>query len=111
MWTTKKTLKEHIATLEAKLAAEYLRNDDLQAQLKEFAVKYPFDIGQTVYDLQLRNDKGRYTKKNPSREHSVVNEVVVDKKNYFNLVDRYADNDVFVTYEAAEKYLDEVCKG
>ena len=110
MWTTKKKLKEQISVLEEQLTKEIIVNEDLNAQMEEIKNKFPFEIGQTVYDLQLRTDKGRYTKKNASREHSVINEVVVDKKNYFNLVDRYKSKDVFATRVMATKYLDELCK-
>lgn len=82
---------------------------DLRYRLDEFMSTYPFRIGETVYDLQLRNDKGRYTKKNPSYEHSVINEVVVDEKNYFKLVARYNAFDVFKTRFDAEDYLKAVC--
>lgn len=82
---------------------------ELRAVLDTFMSTYPFRIGETVYDLQLRNDKGRYTKKNPSYEHSVINEVVVDEKNYFKLVARYNAFDVFKIRADAEDYLKSVC--
>lgn len=110
MWTTKRMLREQINDLEVKLTSEIALNEKLIAEMNEIKQLYPFELGQVVYDIQLRNDKGRYTKKNPSREHSVVNEVTVDKKNYFNLVDRYKSKDVFTTRVMATKYLDELCK-
>ena len=39
----------------------------------------------------------------------MINEVVVDAKNYFKLVDRFYAEDVFMSIELAEKYLDSVC--
>ena len=78
-------------------------------EMDKFRAAYPFQIGQTVYDVQLRNEKGRYTKTNPVCEYSKVNEVVVDKKNYFNLVERMNAKDVFLTAEEAEARLHEVC--
>lgn len=83
--------------------------DAAAEKLDNFRAAYPFQIGQTVYDVQLRNEKGRYTKTNPVCEYSKVNEVVVDKKNYFNLVDRLNAKDVFLTPEEAQARLHEVC--
>ncbi len=84
-------------------------NEALKQIINEYEVQYPFLMGQVVYDVQLRNNKGRFTTKNPSKEYSMINEVTVDKKNYFNLVDRYNNNDVFFTEEAAKEYIDTVC--
>lgn len=84
-------------------------NNELADKLKDMLTKFPFDLGQVVYDVQLRSAKGRFTKTKPSLEHSLINEVVVDKKNYFGLVERYNNRDVFTTYEAAEKHLKAVC--
>lgn len=88
---TKKELKEKIASL--------------QYEMKELRAMFPFNIGQTVYDIQLRNANGKYAKKNISLEHSIINEVVVSEKNYFSLVKRYQENDVFVTKIDAETFL------
>jgi hypothetical protein len=81
----------------------------LENELDTMREVFPFFIGQTVYDVQLRNEKGRYAKKNVSLEHSLINEVVVDEKNYFGLVERYKRNDVFFYYESARAYLESVC--
>ena len=71
---------------------------------------FPLTIGQIVYDIALKDDKGRYTKTEPSSEHSIINEVVVDEKNYFSLVDRLKRSDVFIDRSDAEIYLDFVCE-
>lgn len=83
--------------------------EDIKTQLDEMNETFPFYLGQVVYDVQLRSASGRYTKTKASREHSLVNEVIVDKKNYFNLVDRYNNYDVFMDRDAAEKHLDNHC--
>ena len=70
---------------------------------------FPLTLGQIVYDVQFRNENGKYTKKNASLEHSLINEVIVDKKNYFGLVDRYNRNDVFLSYDEAKAFLEKVC--
>lgn len=116
MWVTKKKLREDLAHAEQKiqrrecmyneLMDSYITTENL---LKDMLNQYPFALGQVVYDLQLRSSKGRFTKTKASREHSLINEVVVDKKNYFSLVDRYNNKDVFTDRVEAEKYLKSVC--
>ena len=95
-FTTKKELRQ--------------QNEELQAELEEMHFDFPFAIGQVVYDIALRNNKGRYTKTHPSREHCLINEVVVDMHNYFTLARRYHTNDVFLSKESANKYLDDFCE-
>ena len=97
-----KEMREHNKTL-------CNRNEELREDLREYEILYPFTMGQTVYDVQLRSAKGRFTKTKASREHSLINEVVVDRKNYFNLVDRYNAEDVFLTREDAEEKINTVC--
>jgi len=84
--------------------------EDLQCELDALGVAFPFDIGQKVYDVALKNAQGRYTKTKPSREHSTITEVVVNENNYFSLVKRFNNNVVFDCPEDAENYLDSVCK-
>ena len=109
LFTSKKTLRNIIRDLEVKIEALEDINRSLQEDLDSFNDNFPLDIGEVVYDVQLRNDKGRYTKKNASREHSLINDVIVTEKNYFNLVNRYHDGDVYLTYTAAEQHMNEVC--
>ena len=82
---------------------------ELRTELEIMKDMFPFMLGQTVYDVALKNDKGRYTKTNPSAEYSTITETVVDEKNYFSLVKRYRRNDVFVEYDDAVDYLGTVC--
>ena len=81
----------------------------LKHELGDMKEAFPFDFGQTVYDIQLKDEKGRYTKESASLTHSVISEVVVDTKNYFGLVERYHNKDVFLDYYSAVAYLAEVC--
>lgn len=76
-------------------------------QLREM---FPLDLGQVVYDVVLKDAKGRFTKTAPSLEYSTVNLIEVDEQNYFGLVERMKRNDIFVDPEAAEAYLKSVCK-
>ena len=116
MWISKKKLKQENEYLQSQLDRGVVLYNEAMGELVElsklvetYRAKYPFEMGQVVYDVQLRSDKGRFTKTKACREYSIVNEVVVDKKNYFNLVERLANKDVFLTLEAAEAHLKEVC--
>lgn len=84
-------------------------NVDLMNKLDTMVETFPFKLGQTVYDVALKNAQGRYTKTKPSFEHSTITEVVVDTKNYFKLVERYKRQDIHMTMESAEDYLKSVC--
>lgn len=101
--TTEKKYQKVITELQTKLDED---EKVLEAAFEEF----PLVLGQKVYDIALKNDKGRYTKLNPSLEYCTITEVTVDEKNYFNLVKRFRRNDVFFTYEEAEDFLKSVCK-
>lgn len=83
---------------------------ELKKELAFMKNMFPFEIGQTVYDIALKNSKGRYSKTNPSFEHCEINEVVVSDKNYFSLANRYKNNDVFKTCGAAVTYIKSICK-
>jgi hypothetical protein len=95
-FTTKKELKA--------INAELM--DELDRKLEDF----PFELGQVVYDVALKNARGRYTKTHPSFEHSTITEVAVDEKNYFNLVKRLNNSDVFFDRETAETWLKYICE-
>lgn len=96
---TKKELRMKIQAL----------TEALDATREDLAVNFPLYMGATVYDIQLRGDNGKYTKTKASKEHSLINEVVVDTKNYFKLAERYRNYDVFLSYADALARLDEIC--
>lgn len=83
---------------------------ELEGELAQMQEKYPFEMGDTVYDVALKNAQGRYTRTKPSFEYSTITAVTVDEKNYFSLVKRYRRNDVFFTEEAATDFLKSICK-
>ena len=85
------------------------RSAQQKNKIEEYETLFPFKMGQVVYDVQLRSATGRFTRTKASREHSLINEVTVDKKNYFNLVERYNQKDVFVTRAGAEAQINAVC--
>lgn len=96
-------LKQDNAILEEELR-------EVENDLADMQDAFPFDLGQVVYDVALKDDKGKYTKTKPSREYSTITEVIVTEKNYFSLAARLERNDVFFVREDAEDYLNSVCK-
>lgn len=106
---TKKELKAKISKLEAQNNSLRKYNEDIAELCGDMRSRFPFDIGQTVYDIQLRGENGRYTRTKASREHSLINEIVVTSRNYFKLKLRMLKHDVFKTRDEAENYLDNVC--
>lgn len=100
---TKKELKTTVEELTKQL-------DKRVMELDYLTETFPFVLGQVVYDVALKNKQGRYTKTNPSFEHSSITAVVVTEKNYFSLAKRLNNNDVFYEYEEAEEYIKSVCK-
>ena len=112
---SKRKLKAQIAHLEHELNCmrnikdEVIKyNNELADYAEQMSKQFPFQLGQTVYDVQLRSSKGRYTKNKASKEHSLINEVVVTRDNYFGLVERYESQDVYLEREHAEQYIDSV---
>lgn len=106
---TRKELQSTIAKLEAEVLDARKETETTKRVLNAVKEVFPFMLGQTVYDVQLRNAKGRYAKKNISLEQSRIIEVVVDEKNYFGLVERYTREDVFLDYESARAFVESVC--
>lgn len=106
---TRKELKADIAKLKDEVQVWRRRYEETKAEVDMLDSLFPFALGQTVYDVQLRNEKGRYARKNPSLTHSLINEVIVDEKNYFGLVERYKRNDVFLDHDTADAFLVDVC--
>ena len=102
-FTTKKELQQMVSELYDELEA-------CEDELTYMHENFPLDLGQVVYDVALKNDKGRYTKTKPSLEHSTITPVEVSEKNYFSLVERFRRNDVFLDEDSAVNYLESICK-
>ena len=111
-----KKLKQEIYELTSE--NEYLRklkdNYSLMVRAQEedlntFYSQFPLQIGQEVYEVQLRSKTGRFTKTKPSKEHSTISCITVDKKNYFNLVDKLNNGSLFTCEVSAEEYLNSIC--
>ena len=112
-FTSKRKLKAQIAQLEYELNCmknikdEVIKcNNELVDYVELISKQFPFQLGQVVYDVQLRSAKGRYTKNKASKEHSFINEVVVTRDNYFELIDKYKDQEVYLVKEHAENYIE-----
>ena len=101
--TTKNELRAQVEEL--KYEVEDL-SDELDCMIEDF----PFVMGEVVYDVALKNDKGRYTKTKPSLEHCTITPVTVTEKNYFSLVNRLRSKDVFFEEDEAKEYLESICK-
>lgn len=106
---TKRFLRNTISDLAMDLDCCEGALEACEDELTHMQQQFPFDLYQIVYDVALKNDKGRYTKTNPSLAYSTITEVVVDEKNYFSLVERFRRNDVFISYKDAEAYLKSIC--
>ena len=74
-----------------------------------YKVAYPINLGDTVYDVKLRGVDGKYTKKNASVEHSIIESYVVTSKNYFQLADKYRDGKLFTSELDAQSYIKVIC--
>ena len=106
---TKKELRARIAELEFENNEIRKYNEDIANEYEKIRTCYPLDLGATMYDVQLRGEDGKYTRTKASREHSLINEVLVTEANYFKLKRRMLKEDVFYTLDQAKKHLDEVC--
>ena len=103
-------LTKQIVNLEVKIDKLEAKSRDDDEVIEAAFRAFPLVLGQTVYDVALKNAKGRYTRVNPVLEYCTITEVVVDTKNYFGLVERLGRKDVFYTREEAEEHLKSVCK-
>lgn len=107
---TKKELRHKLDVTERDLDGAEEEIEHLWYELNYYKKVFPLDLGSTVYDIQLRDAKGKYTKEGASREYSYFNKVEVTEKNYFGLVERWKNQDVFIEESDAIEYLDRICK-
>lgn len=108
-FVTKKALKIENAQYAEQLKTITLYNAELADKVESMLKMYPFNVDDVVYELILKNNKGRFTQTKPSREYSIIEEVTVTKRNYFNLVDRYNEGFVFTALDDAEAQLKSLC--
>ena len=107
--TTKKELRNEISKLTRDNIDLLIAKNHLRNELAEYKKAFPFKLGDTLYDVQLRSAKGRYTKTHPSKAQSKVNPVVVNENNYFELIHRMDSQDVFYDEEAAINHIEILC--
>ena len=105
---TKKELKKERDVLVDLLEEANADILDLEDAFEDLAAQFPFPLGYTVYEVQLKNKNGKFTTAKPSKERSVIIPTVVTEKDYFRLAKKY-ENGVFLELDEAEAYLDEIC--
>jgi hypothetical protein len=80
-FTTKKEQSEAQAKL-AKLNNQISELKDVviahENELVFLRSVFPFNLGQRVYDISLKDAKGKFTKTKPSLKYSTINEIFVD---------------------------------
>ena len=108
--TTNKKQPAEVDQYDSQVSALKREIIEITDELIDLREQFPFDLGQVVYDVALKNAQGKYTKTKPSLEHSTITEVTVDEKNYFKLVERLNRNDVFEDEDAAKEYLKSICE-
>lgn len=96
---TKKDLRKEISLLTKQL-------HELDVKYDKLLHNFPYELGQTLYEVKFKDSKGRYTKTNPSKAHCEIVLVTVDENNYFSLKDR----DVFLSHSTAEAYIKYKCR-
>lgn len=83
-------------------------NEEMGNKLTDMLDTFPLQLNTTVYQLVLKDAKGKFTKRNPCKENSSIVEVEVTKKNYFKLVEQFNNLQVFVDKQHAENELEEL---
>ena len=104
-----KSKKKQIAELINENTELRTINNELADALEDMLSRYPLNIGEEVYELKLKSAKGRFTKTKASLKYSTVETIVVDTRNYFNLVEKLNNNELYVEREAAEVALKSIC--
>lgn len=88
----------------------FITKNEIKNELASVREVFPFNMGEVVYDVALKNKKGQYSKSHPSLGHCEISEVTVTERNYFSIVNRYNNHDVFRTYDEAVEYIKSICK-
>lgn len=116
IFNSKRKLKKEITELNEKVDFLTLRNSQLVTEndvilkdLMSYQRMFPLLLDAVVYDVQLKGANGRYTKTKACKEYSQITEVVVTKKNYFNIVEKFTEGHVFLTRTEANKFIDSIC--
>lgn len=115
-FTSKKQLLRTIDKLQAELAFTKKTKDEVISYNNQIADAYeditkmfPLRLGEVVYEIQLRDSTGKYTKNKPNYGCSSIVEVVVTTKNYFKLVDKLKEGLISKSHGRAETNLKNSC--
>ncbi len=82
-----------------------ISNNKMSETIADVAKYFPLRLGETIYTIQWRDAGGKFTKKNATPEQSSVVAVVVTKRNYFSLVEKFNNKEAFVNETKAVEYL------
>lgn len=84
--------------------------EDTFAELEKSKKLFKVGVGETVYDITLKDKNGKFTLKRPCLETSTIKAVEVTEGNFFDIIRRIERKDVFHDAERARKYLEKLCE-
>lgn len=84
--------------------------EDTFAELEKSKKLFKVGVGETVYDITLKDKNGKFTLKRPCLETSTIKAVEVTEGNFFDIIRRIERKDVFHDEERARKHLEKLCE-
>ena len=84
--------------------------EDTFAELEKSKKLFKVGVGETVYDITLKDKNGKFTLKRPCLETSTIKAVEVTEGNFFDIIRRIEKKDVFHDEERARKHLEKLCE-
>lgn len=84
--------------------------EDTFAELEKSKKLFKVGVGETVYDITLKDKNGKFTLKRPCLETSTIKAVEVTEGNFFDIIRRIEKKDVFHDKERARKHLEKLCE-
>lgn len=84
--------------------------EDTFAELEKSKKLFKVGVGETVYDITLKDKNGKFTLKSPCLETSTIKAVEVTEGNFFDIIRRIEKKDVFLDEGRARKHLEMLCE-
>lgn len=84
--------------------------EDTFAELEKSKKLFKVGVGETVYDITLKDKNGKFTLKRPCLETSTIKAVEVTEGNFFDIIRRIEKKDVFHDEGRARKHLEKLCE-
>lgn len=84
--------------------------EDTFTELEKSKKLFKVGVGETVYDITLKDKNGKFTLKRPCLETSTIKAVEVTEGNFFDIIRRIEKKDVFHDKERAKKHLEKLCE-